>query len=236
MLVGLLQSEQRFDELAEVYANSLAKDPKDIDALVRHADALANGGHLPEAAKEFEAALEGDPENVIAMVGLAMVHKELKEFDQAEKLLQKVLSKQPDHVLARFTLASVYEEKRELDKAIEEWKKLIALPGEGDDVEARRAEYWAHLGFAYGELDRQKEALDAFAKAKELGGNDERFETFFVQALLNAERPTDARKAVDEALQQHPKSVRLNVLDAQVLQANGETDKAIAKATRRARC
>lgn len=230
MLVGLLQSEQRFDELAEVYQNILDKDPKDVDARVRHADALANGGHLSEAAKEFETALNGDPENVIAMVGLAMVHRELKEFDQAEELLQKVLTKEPNHVLARFTLASVYEDRRELDKAVEQWKKLIALPGEGDEVKVRRAEYWAHLGFAYGELDRQDDAVDAFAHAKELAGDDERFEIFLVQAFLNADRPADARKALDEALPQHPKNLRLKMLDAQVLQATGETDKAIAKA------
>jgi tetratricopeptide (TPR) repeat protein len=230
MLVGLLQSERRFDELAEVYQNILEADPKDVDARVRHADALANGGHAREAAAEFEAALKGDPENVIAMVGLAMVHRELKELDQAEELLQKALAKEPDNAPARFTLAGVYEDRRELDKAIEEWKKLLALPGEGEEVKARQAEYWAHLGFAYGELDRHEEAVDAFAKAKDLAGEDERFETFFVQALLNAARPADARKALDEALAQHPESPRLRLLDTQVLQASGETEKALEKA------
>jgi tetratricopeptide (TPR) repeat protein len=230
MLAALLQGEERFAELAEIYSDALADDPKDVEARVRYADALANSGKLTEAAAEFEAALEGDPKNVIATVGLAMVRRELKELDKAEALLEQALQSEPDHVLARFTLASIYEERRELLKAIEEWKKLLALPAESDEAKSRQAEYWAHLGFDYGELDRHDEAIEAFSKAREAARGDERYEAFYVQALLAADRPADARGALDEALVRHPESARLRILEPRVLGANGESKEAIEKA------
>jgi tetratricopeptide (TPR) repeat protein len=230
MLAALLQGEERFAELAEIYEDALRDDPQDVEARVRYADALANSAKLTEAAAEFEAALEGDPENVIAMVGLAMVRRELKELDAAEALLERVLRSQPDHVLARFTLASIYEERRELLEAIEAWKKLLALPAEGEEAKRRGAEYWAHLGFDYGELDRHGEAVAAFARARELASGDERYEAFYIQSLLAADRPSDARGALEQALEKQPESDRLRLLEPRVLEANGESKQAIEKA------
>jgi tetratricopeptide (TPR) repeat protein len=229
-LAALLQTEQRFEELAELYQGSVAGDPTDVEARIRYADALANAGRLQEAATEFQSALEGDPKNLIATVGLAMVHRELKQFDEAEKLLSKALQEEPGHVLARYTLAGIYEEKRELDKAIVEWKRLLDLPAEGEEANGRRAEYWAHLGFAYGELERHEESIQAFEKAKGLSGGDERYDVFYLQALLAGKRPAEAREFASQALERHPSSARLRLLETQVLDANGRFEEAIEKA------
>ncbi|MGH9333125.1 MAG: tetratricopeptide repeat protein, partial [Vicinamibacteria bacterium] len=229
-LTGLLQAEQRYEELADLYQDDVGADPTDVEARVRYGDALANSGRLTEAAAEFQAALESDPENVIAGVGLAMVNRELKNYAEAEKLLLKVLKAEPGHVLARFTLAGIYEDRRELEKAISEWKKLLEAPATGEDANVRRAEYWAHLGFAYGELERHDESIEAFAEARELAGADERFETFYIQSLLAAERSKDAQEAMEGALRAHPTSPRLRLLETRVLDANGRSDEALEKA------
>jgi tetratricopeptide (TPR) repeat protein len=229
-LASLLQGEGRFDELASLYEKNVEGDPEDVEARIRYADALANAGKLDEAASEFEKALEGDPANVIAMVGLAMVNREKKEFDEAEALLQKALGSEPGHVLARYTLAGIYEEKRELEKAIVEWKKLLELPGEGEEADKRRAEYWAHLGFAYGELERDDESLQAFEKANALAKGDERYEVFYLQGLLAAERPKEAQEFIKGALERHPESARLRLLETRVLDEMGESAEALEKA------
>jgi tetratricopeptide (TPR) repeat protein len=232
-LAALFQSEGRFEDLAGLYEGSIKADPTDVDSRVRYADALANAGRLDEAESEFQKALESDPENVIGRVGLAMVKRELKKFDEAEALLAKVLASDPNHLLARASLAGVYEDRRELDKAIVEWKKLLELPGpdkEAEKGDARRAEYWAHLGFAYGELEKHDEAVEAFSKARELTSGDERYDVFYLQALLAANRSREASDVLAEALQKHPESSRLRVLETRVLDEVGRSDEALEKA------
>jgi tetratricopeptide (TPR) repeat protein len=159
-----------------------------------------------------------------------MVRRELKELDEAERLLGKALEAEPNNVLARFTLAGIYEETRQLEKALAEWMKLTEAPLAGEQANARRAEYWAHVGFVCGELDRLQESVDAFARAKELAGNDERYESFYIQSLLGAERTKEARSALEQAMERHPDSIRLQVLETRVLAESGDSKKAIEKA------
>ncbi len=234
MIVELLRAEQRFDEMAEVYRGALEEVPADLDARVRLADALANGGQLDEAAKEFQTILDEDPKNVVVLVGLAMVRRDQVDFASAEEMLLEALAQAPNHVLGRYTLAGVYEQKREYQKAIDEWMKLLAtdLNGQNADQAAveRKAEYLAHLGFAYEQLDRSEEAIDAFRKARDLSGGDERFLTFFVQGLLAAKKGDEAMAAIEEARERFPESERFEVLEARALEVQGEHERAVATA------
>jgi len=226
-LVELLQAEQRFGELAEVYRAVIDVDPTDLDARIRLADALANDEQLEAAAQQFENALAEDPTNVIILVGLGMVRRELVELDAAEELLQKALASAPAHVLARYTLASVYEQKRQYTEAIEQWERLVETPDTSPDVNTRRAEYWAHLGFAREQLDQMDLSIESFEKAKELSDGDARFLMFYIQGLLSAERADDAAREVDAALEQYPDNARFRALKARALDSSGDEQRAL---------
>lgn len=230
MLVGLLQEERRFGEVAEVYEESLVEAPDDVETQIRLADALANDGQLDRSATYFEAALEGDPKNVIALVGLAMVRRELRQLVAAEGSLERALKLEPSHLLARYTLAGVLEEKREYEKAIEQWKHLVELPDNAKEAEARKAEYWAHLGFAYGELERPEDSIAAFRTAAELSGSGERFVTFYIQSLLGAEHLGEAERALSDARERLPSSRRIQMLEAKALDVRGAGEVALEKA------
>lgn len=227
MLLGLLQAEQRFGEVAEVYQGAVDIVPGDLDSRVRLADALANDGQLEGAAREFQVILDEDPQNVISLVGLAMVRRDLMELAEAERLLDQALALQPNYVLGRYTLASVYEQKRAFDDAASEWKKLLELPDSGPEASQRRAEYWAHLGFAYEQLGDHDASVKAFESARELAGGDERFETFYIQGLIAADRPDEAITAIDDVLEKNPESDRVKVLKARALDTRGDHGEAI---------
>ena len=94
----------------------------------------------------------------------------------------------------------------------------------------RKAEYWAHLGFAYEQLDRSEASIDAFRKARDLSGGDERFLTFYIQGLLAAEEGVEAMAAIEEARERFPESERFEVLEARALEAQGEHEPAVAAA------
>ncbi|GMR22111.1 MAG: hypothetical protein BMS9Abin37_0439 [Acidobacteriota bacterium] len=227
MLLGLLQAERRFGEVAEVYQSAVDVVPGDLDSRARLADALANDGQFEGAAREFQVILDEDPKNVVALVGLGMVHRDLMELAEAEGLLDQALALQPNHVLARYTLASVYEQKRAFDQAASEWKKLLDLPDNGPEASNRKAEYWAHLGFVREQLGDHDESVAAFSHARELVGGDERFETFYIQGLIAADRPDEAIQAIDDVLEKNPESDRFKVLKARALDTRGEHGEAI---------
>jgi tetratricopeptide (TPR) repeat protein len=229
MLVQLLREERHFGEVAEVYQEALVEDPDDVETQIRLADALANDGQLDRSATYFEAALEGDPKNVIAFVGLAMVRRELKQLVAAEELLERALKLEPSHLLGRYTLAGVLEEKRDYEKAIEQWKNLVELPDTGEEAETRKAEYWAHLGFAYGELERSADAIAAFRTAAELL-DSERFVTFYIQSLLGAEHHDEAERVLNDARERFPSSRRIQMLETKALDVRGEGEAALEKA------
>ena len=228
MLAELLQGEERFDEVADVYRGALEEAPSDLDARLRLADALANAGRLEEAEDEFGKILEEDPENVIGMVGLAMVEREQMNLASAEARLQEALELEPTHILARYTLASVYEQKREYEEAIAQWNELIEGSGAAGSDAERTAEYYAHIGFAHEQLSRFQESVDAYRKAYELSGEDERFETFYVQGLLTAKRNDEAIELIDSALAENPGRDRLRVLKARAVNEAGDHDTAVA--------
>ncbi len=228
MLVELLQQERRFADLSELYANVLEADATDLDARIRLADALANEGRLEESVREFEKALAEDPTNVIVLVGLGMVQRELLRLDEAEALLKKAIASAPSHVLARYTLASIYEQKRQYVAAQTQWQELLEIPDPSPEVGSRRAEYWAHLGFAHEQLGRLDDAVAAFSEARQLAEGDPRFEMFFIQGLLTAERAEEALRAVESVLEKDADSPRFLALKARALDASGDGDDALA--------
>ena len=227
MLIDLLQAEQRFGEVAEVYQGAVDIVPGDLDSRVRLANALANDGQLEGAAREFQVILDEDPKNVIALVGLGMVRRDLMELAEAEELLDQALALAPEHVLARYTLAGVHEQKRAFEQAASEWKKLLDLPDNSPEASNRKAEYWAHLGFAHEQLGGHDESVEAFRQARELSGGDEQFETFYIQGLIAADRPDEAIRAIDDALEENPESGRFKVLKARALDSRGDHDEAV---------
>lgn len=228
MLIPLLLAEQRYREIADVYEAALELVPGDLDSRIRLADALANDGQLEAAAREFQVILEDDPKNVFALIGLGMVRRDLVQLAEAEELLLQALQLQPKHVLGRYTLAGVYEQMRAFERAAAEWNKLIELPDDSAEARQRRAEYWAHLGFAHEQLGRLDESVEDFAKARELADGDERFQTFYIQGLLAAEQPDEALRAIEDALEKNPDVDRFKILKARALDSRGDHDEAVA--------
>jgi tetratricopeptide (TPR) repeat protein len=227
LLLTLLQAQGRHGEIADVYQGAVELVPGDLDSRIRLADALANDGQLDAAAREFDVILVEDPQNAFALVGLGMVRRDQMQLAQAEELLGRALELEPNHVLGRYTLAGVYEQKRAFEEAAAEWTNLIELPDQSPEASMRRAEYWAHLGFAHEQLGRLDESVAAFSKARELSGGDERFQVFYIQGLLAAEQPDDALEAIDDVLENDPDSDRFKMLKARALDSRGDHDEAI---------
>ena len=221
LLATLYQELGEFDDAATVYREALDHSPRDPDLQQQLATSLAQAGRMKEAAVEFENVLAAEPDRPEALYGLALVRRDLKELDEAEALLDKLLRLDSGHIAGRFALVGVYEDKREYRSALEELQNLLSLPEDSYPLD-RRAEFLAHLGFAYQNLGEFESGIEAFQKGRELAEEDARFDAYLVQAYLAADRLVEAGRICDEALTRNPDEVPLHILRAEVLRERGE--------------
>ena len=225
-LASLYEELGEFNDAAAVYRQALDFSPRDADLMLQLATALAQAGRMNEAATEFENVLVADPDRAEAFFGLALVRRDLKELDQAQELLDDLLRLEPRHIAGRFALVGVYEDKREYREAIDELNKLLSLPEDSYPLE-QRAEFLAHLGFAHQSVEELEEAIRAFEDGLEITKGNARFEAYLVQAHLAAKQPEEAGRICEDALSRHPSDIRLQILQAQVFDENGEQQRGL---------
>ena len=85
-----------------------------------------------------------------------------------------------------------------------------------------------HLGFAQMQLGEYDDAIATFERARSLAPGDTVYETYLVQANLNAKRFDAARKLLEPLRAARPDDPRLAQLDARALAGQGQRDEAIA--------
>ncbi len=82
----------------------LAKNPKDVELIVKNAWLLASGGKLKEAQVQLEKAVTIDPKHVRARELLGAVLGQLKQSDRAREILEGVVADDPHLPVALRTL------------------------------------------------------------------------------------------------------------------------------------
>lgn len=217
-----------FEQATTVYREALELTPRDSGLRLQLAYALAYSGELEPSAAQFERILEAENENLDALLGLALVRRNLRELEVAQALLQRVLESEPGSVRARAALAGVYQDMRDYPAASIELDGLLSLP-DSSYPKGQRAEYLVQFGLARQELDDHRAAIEAFEKARDLRGDDVRFEAALIQSLLAAEQTDRAAEACGKALARFSEDERLHILDAQIEFEQGRKQEAVDK-------
>jgi tetratricopeptide (TPR) repeat protein len=175
----------------------------------------ARAGRFADAAKEFERALATRPESVEARVNLGTMLANLGDRAGAVEQFRKALKRDPENATSHFNLASLLAqtttnpERQEALTHVEAY--LAARP---DDGEAHRLR--AQLLRDGGRLE---EALPEYARAIALAPGDETARLGEAETLVRLSRYADARKKLDEGLQQIPGSGLLSHALARLLAA-----------------
>ncbi|HUO08929.1 MAG TPA: tetratricopeptide repeat protein [Phycisphaerae bacterium] len=105
---------------------ALAKNPNDVESLVKLAWLLAGGGHLPQAQAQLEKAVDLDPKNIRARELLGAVLSQLKQTDRARQLLEAVLKDDPHRPVTLRTLGLIAMSLHDYDAAENYLTKLQA--------------------------------------------------------------------------------------------------------------
>lgn len=163
----------------------------------RKATALLNQGRVAEAIDGYRATLQLDPRHAAARQALVGLLLENRRIDEAQQLLQDGLSLNPDRFAYAILLARIQVERGDLQGAHDLLQKYAAraagdaeyhafdaalLQRLGRHKEAvaayqaalklapRTGLWWMGMGISLQADQRSAEALDAFRRAKSVGG------------------------------------------------------------------
>lgn len=147
------------------FSRAVERDQQNLDALKGLSVALVADEHPAEAIPVYEMMLGLAPKDPTVRFNYAAVLARVKKFDAAEDVYRKLLADHEDFVQARYNLAVLYQVRGKLDLARLAWQEVIQQRPDLPYPHAKFGELLMDLG-------RPQEAMEQFAQAAKLGGDD----------------------------------------------------------------
>ncbi|MGE0639618.1 MAG: tetratricopeptide repeat protein [Thermoanaerobaculia bacterium] len=208
---------------------SSVEDPEaetDLSLDREAAEQLRSLGYLAVGSAPRQVANRPNPKDLIDLhVSLerARVLAQDRLFEQAEAELQKVLRRDPENLAAMIDLIGVYQGMDRLDDALRIAERGLSL----DPNYARLHLLLSNIELRRGYPEKALELLDARAKKDE---DDPDMAAQRALVLLRLGRQDELRATLEAALEKSPEHARLNILQAQFVEArSGELDRAVAR-------
>jgi len=153
---GAAPADPRLDAMRA----AVVADPENEELRRKLAITLYEAGLREEAVEHFELLAEKSP-TPRALLDLALGYSSLSRVDDAEATYAQLLQLSPNHAIALHNLANMAYRRSELDKSIELYRKAIA-------AEPGYLLAYAHLGDAYRQAERYKDAYRTYEQVLEL--------------------------------------------------------------------
>jgi rhomboid protease GluP len=164
--------------------------PKFVPAHIALAKAYLHRGQFDPAETELKKALELDSKSAEARLELGMLYLNQNRVEDAKNAFSQVLAQDANDAEAHFGLALALAAEGNDPAAVEEYKTAARI-----DPQAGGINY--NLGVSYARLKKYDEAIAAFQKEQQLGGDNAELETALAdacQATGEAQQAEEARK------------------------------------------
>ena len=175
----------------------LARDPHNLDAILRLATAHSSLGHEQQALEAYQRAAAVAPDSPDVQTYLALHYARGSDWRRAEPMLEKIVAASPDRVPALEALAVIREREGRFDEALALRQKIGTLR----TLTGAELEHVAALAM---QLGNTPAALDALERARTVEGNAFRGDLELGVLYLDAHRFADARDALDRVPPSHP--------------------------------
>lgn len=153
----------------------LAKNSRFEKEYLREIGQLIQTGKIDEALQINRNMISDYPNSVKAYTSMALIYANQDKLSDAATNVKYALSLSPaspaqedknDLFQAHNVLANIYAKQGEIGSAISELNKAIKLKSDSDGA-------YYMLGVLYTQVKKNKEAMDAFQKVIQIGGNGE---------------------------------------------------------------
>ena len=186
----------RTDDSVAWFDRALARNPRDLQALLGKAYAFGEARRTEEAVGAFRAAASAVPEKGdYQSLGYAL--GSLGRFDEAERAFQEGLDRGQDPFGLLLGLGYARMGQKRFPEAAEAFRRARALKPQDPEAAAK-------LGYAAGAAGLHQEALEAFLTVQRLAP-DQCPWTSLGYAFQALGRPEEAAQAFEEALRRDPK-------------------------------
>jgi tetratricopeptide (TPR) repeat protein len=163
-LAGMYITNKKEASAVTLLTKYTADFPKDAGLRARLGDALFGSQQPNKAVASYEAALAIDPKYPGVPAKLATLYAMQNKIDKAATMYERAVKANPQDVQSLKNLSSIYLGLGKPQQAVSTAKRALQL--------SATADVYVTLGNAYQELRDDKNALNAFQRAKELGYKD----------------------------------------------------------------
>jgi tetratricopeptide (TPR) repeat protein len=221
MLMRAYMSTNKTKDATDLLSAVLAKNPKDVDALVQRAGIRITAGQYDDAQKDLLPVLNLKPDLGEAHYLLARVHQAHGEAGTYRQELEEAVRRDPRHLRARLELVSLLVASNAAQAALELMDQIPADQRRNITVMVQ------HTGalMANGRWAEAEKEIDAGLKIS-------RDPALLIQdalAKLQRKDTPGARKSLEEALSREPESKRALDILVTTYRNQGQLNAAIAK-------
>jgi len=150
-----------YEQALAVSTDILARNPNDLGARLRAAEAALKLDRLVTAEKHFRTALKQDEDSPQALAGLGRLLARRSQLPEAADFLRAALRQDENDASVRLSLARVYQRMGDFDKAADELALILITDPEYPP--ARRA--LAHVESARNRPEQAVEHLEKLVQA-----------------------------------------------------------------------
>ena len=228
MLGDIYSRAGKSEEAVENYKQALEVDSGNVRIRLGLGEVLLDDKKPQDALAEAETVLGTDPQNRFALDLKARALRDLRKFDEADALADRLLAADRNDLKTNYLKVTIAEQRRDYVRAAALLEAILAGPAASEDPANQRV-FHVHLGFAYQQLGRHKDAAREFGLAI-AGGTpaDANLLTLHAESLSLARQKDEALAAARAARARFPDDLDLAALEATLLREKGDKNGALA--------
>jgi len=211
-------------------------EPGDARTLEALAEALLNDNQLDEALKQYGELVKADPENTGALVHMGEILRRQGKYEDALTTVRKARAKDAKNLEAGYNEGLLLDVLGRLDDAARVFEKMVDLTSHANGAYAteeknNRGIFLERLGTVYHEQNKTAEAIAAYQKMIDMGGETAvRGYQFQVDTWRDAKEFDKAVDVSRKAVEASPKDRDLKLMLAAEMADVGKTDDGLAMA------
>lgn len=218
------------------YKQAANLEPDNLQTVDALAQALLKDNQLDAALKQYQNLAQADPENSDALVRIAEIERRQGRYQDALTTIQKARKIDPNSLEAGYNEGLLLDILGRLDEAAQTYQGMVeqiyhANGAYTADEKNNRGIFLDRLGGIYVEQDKTPQALAAYQKMIDLGGDDAiSGYQGQVAAYSNDHELQKAIAVSRKAVAAFPKSRDLKLMLAGELADSGQADQGLAMA------